>query len=337
MNVVRQATTVAIALAALSVSASSLAAGFPACTSHKVGVPCNKKAWDISVEGIWGQPTNDDLDIWTWQDNNGNLYQNNFVDPDQDDRADMGFRLAWSYHATQGREFALSWTRYDEKHRENLSAEEVEDDTSATMRANARFEFDAINAEFAQHVNLGSRMDLRLHAGVQYVNLDHHLSFSDPVGFDGGDNDYTMANFTSRLDAFGARFGTGMNYAINHDIHVIASAAVSLLVGDIDSKYEDLSNRNDVFQKVDNGLDDRHTVLPATEGRIGINYTHGVDKGMVTAELGYHVQTVYHSIIHAQPIEGFGGNNGPTSPRQSISNFGFHGPYLKLKYVSQVA
>lgn len=303
----------ALALIALGVAGAAAAGGFtpaPACTNHPVTIPCERTAWDVGFTAYWARPTNENLGsdqaLVSGIDNYRVHARPGYK---------FGFGLEGSYHWSTGNDLVLSWTRF------HKSYDRTESNTAKAVNVWNKADFDAVNLEFGQHIDVGPNYDLRLHFGGQYMRLDHDVFVRNATTVAALSTSYTEGRWYSEFDGVGPRAGVDMMYNISNGFGVVARASASLLVGDNKATYITATHSGDTARHY-NGS--RRTVVAGLNGRVGLSYTHMMSQGSVSVEGGYAVmnymapvQHVYNSFVAT-----------------TASNFSVNGVYGMIKYVS---
>lgn len=321
----------ALALLALGLSGVASAGGFmpaPACTNHPVTVPCERSAWDIGFTAYWVRPSEYNLTTYEATDADVNAYLYSETD------YKFGFGLEGSFHWGTGNDLTLSWTRYHK----GFDNEDSFSSGPTFVVSASDFEFDAVNLELGQHIDVGPNWTTRLHFGLQYAKLDHELigvEATDSI-FDSGSFDDATFNL-SEFRGIGPRVGTDLRYNVSNGFGVVAHSAVALLAGDLESStvtgVDSVGGVLDLDDAVFYGTDDRRTVVANIDSKIGLGYNANVGNGTLQLEIGYAVNH-YFDVIARTPVttSTFSGLNA--LGYVNTSNFSLNGLYATAKYVS---
>lgn len=345
----------ALALVALSVSGVAAAGTYtpPACTAVGVTVPCENSGWDIGFEAFFVQATsnyqifaNDSLA----SDNSTRNFGAYGVNPDYK----FGFQLEGSFHFGTGNDITVAWEHADDSSDTNVinatngvnlallvsvaNTSNLEVVTNLgningfgiTNRvfASHNYEFDAVNAEFGQHIDVGSDVDMRVHAGLQYARIEYTKSNSW-IGNEVNSQQQTIADAThlmsleSEFEGIGARFGTDMAYQLGDGFALVGRASASLLVGNIDTnnRLAVANAAGTVTDAVSVSSSEESVVVPAGMGKLGARYAADVFDGNLSVEGGWRWEGYFQSMRFGTP--GF-----------NTENFTFSGPYVSVKYVA---
>lgn len=324
-----------IALAGLFLSAFAFAGSYTE-TCPNVTVPCERSGWDIGFEGSWMKPMNHDLGFQ--EETNPGTEDlpsvTHYIKP----KYHFGWRVIGSYHFGYGNDVTVHYSRFRDKRSQlatGIFSPQNEEGPSETVEAlgAARWKYDSFVAEFGQKIKLSSQTGIRIHAGVEYAKIFQRLSTS--VG--GGDFlevifDDSAPNFKrSEFKGFGGRFGLDMWHRITDRFYVVAHGATGILAGNMNLAVrtgepflvvdEDSPNTDfDVHQEF-------QAFVPTYEARGGVVYKHHTSNGKLMAELGYQLHGYASAVIHGQD-----GVYKFDDDRNHVSGYGFHGPYLTLKY-----
>jgi hypothetical protein len=327
----------ALALVALGLSGAASAGSYtpPAgCTGHNVMVPCEKSAWSFGAEGFYVEQTNDDMayaDVRTGAAALGGHTYEKIVDAD----FDFGFALNVDYHWGQGKDATLTWTRIHN----STGTDEIELPVPGALalqaktpdpqgigainliNARARFEFDQVDGEIGQAWLVGDNLKARSHFGVSYVRIDRDFDVNA-----NGANFILRSRDSSEFNGFGLRGGAEGFYDFYHEgpshFGFMGSAAAALYAGDLGSQYyvDTQAVGGGAITRSHYARDDQRTIVPAAEAKAGLKYTYDMDNnGTIAIEGGWRIAGYFHTV---------------KSQNSVVSNYGHHGPFLGISYVS---
>ena len=250
----------AIAALVLGFSGAASAAMYapapaPACAAGNVTVPCERSAWDLGVDALYMRSVDHVLSV----------FQTNDVK-----RMDMGwgFRLEGSYHFGTGNDVNLNWTHFD-KNTNNVFI-------NANPQVNITNKLDLVNFEFGQQVDFGENVDMRFHAGVQWLSVNQDLSVDRIVG-----NGVATIG-TSKASGFGPRVGAMVKYDFGNGFGVYVDSAVALLEAKLEASLT--AAGSPTFSS--------HATALSTDSSVGVAYTHAMAQGDLTARLGWGVKQI---------------------------------------------
>lgn len=301
------------AVAVLALTSSAVFAGTmgPVCTPGNVTVPCESTAWDVGIYALYLQPVYD-----------ANLGYNavttgqvpalalqlprtdvHFHDADLD--WGWGFKLEGSYHFNTGNDININWYHLDTTTSEALTQlVNLNDNFSWNTK------WDAVNAEFGQHIDVSDSYKLRAHAGAQYARInssaDHQL------------NQFAISGlFDMDFNGFGPRAGLDTTYVLGSGFALYGNAAAALLIGT--SKFTDavILNGNSIFSMHGS----KTAMVPELEGKLGAKYTMAMAQGDLTLDAAW-MWVNYFQANHVAPVV--------------ESNFAVDGPMFGLKWVGRV-
>lgn len=329
-----------LALMAMGMSSMAFAGTYtpPACTSHAVTIPCEGNAWDVGFEVLWVDTTTHDQNYAFSNNDLGSEYVFAAVNPDYQ----FGFELNGSYHFATGNDLTVRWTRIHNDQDDVITAKNTQVLTNYGFGLNESFfaentlvldgtkvtsshdyEFDAINAELGQHIDVGDDMDLRVHAGLQYARIDYTkaLRFTNS-----STSDETLLTMDSELDAIGARVGADASYALSGGFSFVGHASLSLLIGEVESELnaraDDSDNRGQLKLRQHAEFESDEVVVPAGMIKVGFNYGADLLGGQMALEGGWRWEGYFQSTRFV-PAAG-----------ADFENFTFSGPYLAISYLS---
>lgn len=321
----------AIAVAVLGLSNVTFAGTMgPICTPDNVTVPCPASAWDVGVQALYLKGLSNN-NTWLSTINIGSgsgtrIYQEYSRD------FEWGFRLEGSYHFNTGNDVSVNWIYWKDGSapRYDITGRWALDTTASILnQGSSETKFNAVNAEFGQHVDFGRNKDIRFHAGLQFAKIE--LKSVDVSGLSGSvlypEENYTQTVHSAlKFDGVGPRVGADMTYNFSDSgFAIYGNGAAALLVGS--SKYQDDVLYTDTSRPVYSKYD---TVIPEIEAKLGVKYTVGLSQGNLTLDAGYMVIN-YFDPLHSSNLDLFTG----TESRENV-NFGLQGPYLGAKWIGSI-
>lgn len=296
------------AVAVLALGSSAVFAGTmgPVCTPGSVTVPCERTAWDFGVQALYLQPINQYYAGYT-SNVNGTRFQE--MKPDWD----WGFKLEASYHFNTGNDININWYHYENKtnHSQHLFVDNGVDAFNVATRIRLQPEWDAVNAEFGQHVDFGEQKNIRFHGGVQFARIENDLR----GGFVTVPVTAGLVSINNKFNGFGPRTGADMSYDLGNGFAVYGNAAAALLVGD--SKF---TANSTLLNLPGVASGSKTAVVPELEAKLGATYTYAMAQGDFSLDVGY----MWVNYFNAQTV-GF-----------TQSDFALHGPYVGVKWVGNV-
>lgn len=340
MNVSKK---LALAAIALSVNSIAFAGAYSpsACTSHAVTIPCEDNAWDIGVEIFDVQGTTNVQNYAAISNEAGTSHSSATVDSDYK----FGFELNGSWHFATGNDLTIRWER---AHSQNSDSFVANSDTTyifttgvnttstnifqvlsvlenSVAKARFEYEFDAINAEFGQHIDVGNDMDMRVHGGLQYARVGYTKLYHFDSGTE-GDLVQQRVRADSDFDGVGARVGADAYYHLGNGWNLVGHSAFSLLVGDIqvhNTGANDAGDPGTIRLKEEQNFHNTAVVVPAALLKTGLSYATPCFDGNLSLEGGWRWQGYFNSIDYSQ-----------ASFVATNEDFTLSGPYLGLSYVS---
>ncbi|GGI87308.1 Lpg1974 family pore-forming outer membrane protein [Legionella impletisoli] len=305
----------------------------PVCQPGDVTVPCASTAWDIGIQALYLRPTYSDNASWLGANSTttaAGVTTESWVENEPDWA--WGFKLEGSYHFNTGNDVNLNWyhlgknttthTLSDSFNWGNIFIDRDVNTASLTP------EWDAVNLEVGQHVDLGVFKNVRLHGGVQYAHLHNAATFVssdtfiDPVA---AAVLLSTVQFQTTYDGFGPRIGSDLVYDFNSNFAVYAKGAAALLIGKGD--FTNSLTTNDPLDPDPYYASGSKTALvPELEAKLGLQYNFAVAQGDLSLDLGYMWVNYFQAQIYQNEFDDM-----------FDSNFGFHGPYFGVKWVGSLA
>jgi hypothetical protein len=264
----------ALATAGLTASLGAFAAMPTDAAPFQLVVPNLKSGIDITLEGLYLQPTNSDLDYATVANTtaSGLVVTNNTnvqtVDPDYN----FGFRVGLGYtFEDSGNDVQLAWTHFNHTdsdsvtpdygsvlstrygvgaplfYAHNLSQNGGTEVNDVHASSDVKTKLDSVDLDVGQYVDVGTRLRLRMFAGLRFAEVTSDMANT----YSANDVDSTVGtkppettttidtvlveNYNSKFTGIGPRVGVDSVYHIGNCFGIVAHAAVALLVGEVES------------------------------------------------------------------------------------------------------
>lgn len=318
------------ALAVLAFGSSAVFAGTmgPTCAPGNVTVPCEKNAWDFGVQALYLKPSyNNDLAAFEVRSTRTTT---TYADKDAD--WNWGFKLEGSYHFSTGNDLTLNWYHlgHDSDTERGYASYTVPavGTLSATSDAfTLKTKWDAVNAEFGQHVDFGEFKKIRFHGGVQYARINTDTLHASNDALYTTNNSITSGGYTlssaSKYSGFGPRIGADYSYELGNGLAVYAKGASTILAGTskVTATASSTAVNNAAFGLPESLIASRTVLVPEVEAKLGMTYNWAVAQGDLALDVGY----MWVNYFNAQQ-----------SATSADSNFGLNGPFAGLKWVGTV-
>lgn len=198
-----------------------------------------------------------------------------------------------------------------------------------TQKGTVENDVSSIDLLFGQMFSIGSRLDMHPFAGLRWsdLSIDNKANYNS---FFSGGSGHAQKDFkiTSDFQGIGPRAGVDVTVHAGSGVSFVGTMAVSVLVGDLDSKYNDYLYGPSVLTPVSTYYknDDEKHVVPEFDARLGMNY-HGIINPTFTYNLQVGYQAVnYYDVVNTDWQD----MNTPNTINNS-SDFGYYGPYLRVE------
>lgn len=204
---------------------------------------------------------------------------------------------------------------------------------SAAAMGKTNYQFNVVDLDAGQYINIGSAMQTRLFAGLRYAQIKNTLAdmLSGSTTSAGGLGPPTVTLFNetdtslSLFNGIGPLFGVDGSYQLGYGLSIVGTVDAALLLGNLLFHQEYTTTA----AVVDSGTtitinnihyDDIDQVVPALDGKLGLGYAFTMQKmAQMQLELGYQISEYFNAIEAA---------NYTTAGLTMITNFGVSGPYL---------
>lgn len=347
--------TLALTAASLTASLSALASVPTGAQPFQIIVPNLKSGMELTVAGLYLQPTNSDLNYETLiagTDGAANTNVEN-VNPNYG----WGIRVGVGYiFPDTGNDVQANWTHLTQSSTDSTNYMLDSSGTSfITSRAgtvyrilgdgesslgassNAEFQYDAIDLDVGQYLSIGTRLQTRLFAGVRFAQIKNNITddynYEVPEAlFSINETDYFQSQFTG----IGPRFGVDMSYNVWNCFGLVGSVAGALLVGreQASTNVDLLVSTVPVPLTATANTDNTTRIVPSFDAKLGVDYSIPFknDAARLSIEAGYQVTQYIDAIDRLDSNLGAVLAEGaiPTAVTRTTSDIGFSGPYLSL-------
>ena len=203
----------------------------------------------------------------------------------------------------------------------------------AEAKASAKFDYDAVDLQFASRSMKGCNLDLRAYAGLHFANIDHRFAAEYRGTFlTGGDGPPLMNPVQVRWNkntwGIGPLFGLDLRYQVACGFGIGAHVAAAILAGETDGRYfeHDLISNTSTDEIADVCHPHRNIVFPYFRTGLGINYLWCCgDCFNLLVELGYEFNSYINTIHHFR----FNDTRGTGSA--NCYSFNLDGLYLSFR------
>ena len=318
----------------ITLSGSALYAGTmgPVCDSINSTVPCESKSWSFGAKALYLKPSvNDDAQFALHDVGNENGVMTDYgadFTGQQSASYNWGFQIEGAYYFNTGNDLNINWYHIGKTNKqvygakptitENWGPEGIYYATSLGSSSSINPKWDAVNIEFAQHVNFGERKSIRFHGGAQYARVTNNVTKYNLIGFEIGEIVNHTTTYNPSYNGFGPRVGADMTYDLNHGLGIYANAAAGILAGT--RSYN--ATYTDSFTNAFRFNASNTAVVPMIDTKLGAKYTHPVAQGDLTFDAGW-MWVNYFNIQETLAA--------------NINDFGLQGLYFGLKWKGNMA
>jgi len=298
--------TLSVIAAGLATVSAAYAATPTGSAPFQVTVPNLKAGPSFTLEGLFLRSTNSDLEYQQTNDINGNT-QSHTLTPGYG----LGFGVGMGYvFPESGNDVQINWQHFN-----HSTTTDPVGDASSSKSSDGTFKFDTIDLDVGQYLDIGTRFQTRLFAGLRYAALKQDVSNTTlTAATDFSDASSSVEDNVSKFTGIGPRLGVDATYHINNSFGVVSHLATGLLIGNVD--YDQTTTATTGNSTIT--TDTQTRVVPEFDAKLGFDYTVPFkdQASNMTVEAGYQV-TQYVDAIDSQ---------------NSTGGIGFNGPYLNLNF-----
>lgn len=219
----------------------------------------------------------------------------------------------------------------------NIQGGDVDLVSDTDLNNKVSFDYQTLDLDLAQSINIGCSFKLRYFGGLRFADLDNDFD----TNFVQGPSPFLIdrvlevrTHQSSNYQGLGPRFGAEGNYHMGWGVGLVGQVATSVLIGDIDSKYDQRDNFT-LDALVINRLRNSHTpnearVVPNFDARLGLDYHYqfcNYSRTRLCVEAGYQVIHYFNSLDRFA-------SNAPeerTWPGHQTLDTSFDGPYVGVQ------
>ncbi len=322
-EIILKKTTLAILSLVLGGFASAGMYAPPAatCVPGDVTVPCEAKKWDIGARALYFKP------IYGAERGYEFSPLNSYKAVEGE--WDWGYQLEGSFHFNSGNDISMTWMHYDiSSQASNYAGATPYSLSLVPFNLSLDNRFDQVNLVLGQYTDLGLLKNARFYGGLQYANIRvdtlNQYGSIPPVLAPlvlGGISLYRNTDF----NGVGPVMGIDYSYDLTSGFSLTANAAGSLLYGTNRYSAGFIFSPSGVVPR--SAYATKKAIIPSLETKLGINYAYEAMQGLINFEAGYQVLN-YFDALETRGAIGFSS--------ASTNNFGLYGPYLGLKWISNV-
>jgi hypothetical protein len=327
-----------IAIGVFCLSASVYAGGIgQACEVEDITTPCVDTSWGLEAHALYlqvGSGFNDS--VIKIQTNNGSL--NDGSTPKWGWGFQVGGTLVWG----NGSDFVWNWYDFRNTYRpsalpssvylgkllinpnqanENLgSLNQVRVDQ---FDSNKTLEWDQINLEFGQNININDNIHIRPHADLQIARLASYL-VDNTSGYNQAKGDYSYGEMWSTVyDGVGPRVGAYFDYLHDSGLGFYAQGAIGLLAGPSKSNLQIIDQ---LYQVTNFFYNSSILVVPNFDTKLGSRLQFEISQGVLSFDLGWMWD------VYSNPL-----TSVVSDDEKKQNNYSVQGLYFGLKWLGTIA
>ncbi|MDP1603416.1 MAG: Lpg1974 family pore-forming outer membrane protein [Legionella sp.] len=339
-----------IAVAVLVVNSSLLFSGSmgPVCKSGKVEIPCASNAWSIGGSALYLRPSfgGNGLGYSAFSNYSGNDNNGVFIGtsgaPNQManifPKWGWGFQIDGAYHFNAN-DLVVNWYHLNTSNNGNFPtgyAFSGNNDGFYASKFQVATNWEEVDIELGQHLELTGNKLLRLHAGGEFARIKNQF-YNVPMLHPTSVIAYTTTD-TLSYNGFGPRLGIDLGYMLREGLALYAKMAGSMLIGTAkqqNSGYQNYPYPNNPISPFVTGNYNQSrdgVVVPELAAKLGAQYDWRFEQQILSFDVGYMWVNYSNSIIS---YTGNGivfanvGNN-------STANFNLNGMYLGMKLTGNI-
>lgn len=286
----------------------------PVCIPGSSLAPCATRAWDFAFYGLYLQPNYGDKLFYFGSVGNSSLAEQITKNPI--DWAG-GYRLESAFHFGTGQDISINWYHFDQKIKNVFELDTSPFNFFVQIHYKIKPQWDSVNLELGQILNIGFNKSLRFNAGVQFAELITKGSmYSTPIVLRRSIR-YLSANGALEFQGIGPRLGIDFYSMFRNNFGFYANAAATVLVGN--SEFHRSDYLNDV--RIDKKKGSKNLTVPEIEVKGGLQYVRSFDQNLISFNIGYML------VSFLSDTDFF---------KSSGRIFTLNGPYAGIKWVGAV-
>ena len=291
----------------------------PVCTRGTVTIACDHAAWNFGLRALYLKPGFNGLDYVGVHTNTNGVTQAIDFNP----AWGWGFEMDAAYQFSSGNDLAVNWYHYSQGTRRAfyLDSFDLTSPFPLELRAGSVLQptWDAANVELGQQLYFSELKTLRFYAGAQYAQFKaaSTIQTATPDEF---------RRFSAHYKGIGPRIGIDARYGFANGLGVYANSATALLLGR--SSFEHVL-RGSAFVPRSVVVGSKMVMVPELEGKLGANYTYALAQGDFVLDAGWMWNNYFNPFNIVTLLS-------KSASLSTQSNFSITGPYLALKWISDV-
>lgn len=312
----------------------------PICTPGSVTTPCERTAWLFGAQALYLQPSfggnglgyssfsygTDSFGTTVGAGTSTNTIYNKYPE------WSWGFKIEGAYLFGSGSDINLNWYHLNNTTEGYLPRGSLFSGNAPGLYAGfikVEPDWDAVNAEFGQHIDFDETKMMRIHGGINFSRVK--TTFTNYPRLSPGSGALFVTKDTISYNGVGPRIGDDFTYLLGHGLGVYAKGAASVLIGE--AKQQVFGYQNLVFPQsfsTGNYVQSNHSVvIPELEAKLGLQYDYPTAQGMWGFDLGYMWVNYFNTLV-SQTGSGLAGSASSSS---TTANFNLNGLYFGVKWV----
>ncbi|MDI1351827.1 MAG: Lpg1974 family pore-forming outer membrane protein [bacterium] len=289
------------------------------CNGNDGSLTCMDGGWELGLQALLIKPSYSSAMNWVGVNTNFGATFLSTTRIENTPDWTWGFKLEGLYHLSNGNNLNLNWYHLTDKTTRGTS---LETDLSRNAQGENLTQiipnWDAINVELVQGLEIGEIKNVRLHTGIQIADIKSKTGVNGPLM-----QERTLFRYnyvaTSKYWGVGPRLGTDISHNLFGGIGWYGTGAVSILAGKskLTQNYTDTTLTENYRLRTTSAT----AIVPELEAKLGLNYIYSLNKGTIIFDAGY-MWVNYFNVLFS------------TKYNRSVENdFSVNGPYLGLKWL----
>lgn len=313
--------------------------GTMVCSPETVSLSCSHAAWNITAQALYLQTNFNQAFSYYPRGENG-------IFNDLGGQWGWGLYLGGTYHFNSANDVTLNWYHLQGK-TSHFKFNPLGEFDPLRLRLALKNQWDAVNGELAQSINLHRDVRYRFHGGFQYAyiknTMDAKLSIMSVGSILGGESAAEdiagHLAYATEYNGLGPRTGIDMDYILGRGFSMYIKAATALLIGTAKNQINGFSAQNTDATSFMSSFTavrgSRTAIVPELEAKVGLNYFYPTARGDLTFDLGYMWINYFNPLANQYIIDNIENNQSITRENKA-TDLSLSGVYFGMKYLVNI-